>query len=190
MNNIFFRILLFFSPFTFFSAFYPFFRFSAFYPFFRFSAFYPFFRFSAFYPFFRLLPFFPLFRLLPFFPLFRLLPFFPLFRLLPFFPLFRLLPFFPLFRLLPFFPLFRFRFSVSAFYPYPIYGAVLSTFWFGCYGNVFIIFLFSSLLCLLNAFSLYMNNTLDNMKYFVRFDRQQCILGKLFLMNTWMEAMK
>ena len=30
-----------------------------------------------------------------------------------------LLPFFPLFRLLPFFPLFRFRFSVSAFYPYP-----------------------------------------------------------------------
>ena len=87
--------------------------------------------FSAFYHFFRLLPFFPpftlfsafypFFRLLPFFPLFRLLPFFPLFRLLPFFPLFRLLPFIPLFRLLPFFSLFRFRFSVSAFYPYPAY---------------------------------------------------------------------
>ena len=76
--------------------------FSAFYHFFP-----PFTLFSAFYPFFRLLPFF------------SFSAFYSFFRLLPFFPLFRLLPFFPLFRLLPPFPLFRFRFSVSAFYPYP-----------------------------------------------------------------------
>ena len=100
MNNIFFRLILFFSPFT------------------LFSAFYPFFRFSAFYPFFRLLPFFPPFTLLPFFPPFTLFSAFPPFTL---FPLFRLLPFFPLFRLLPFFrfsafyPFFRFSVSVFPF---------------------------------------------------------------------------
>ena len=124
MNNIFFRLLLFFSPFTLFSAdkkknallvkmhgcscanrkvwiTY----------------------FFVFYSFFRLLlffPFFPLFRLLLLFPPFTLFSAFPPFTLFSAFPSFTLFSAFPLFRLLPFFPLFRFRFSVSAFYPYPV----------------------------------------------------------------------
>ena len=97
------RLLLFFPPFTLFSAFPPFTLFSAFYPFFRFSAFYPFFRFSAFYPFFRFSAFYPFFRFSAFYPFFR----------------FSAFPPFTLFSVFPF-PLFRFRFSVSAFYPYPV----------------------------------------------------------------------
>ena len=56
-----------------------------------------------------------------FYSFFRLLLFFPPFTLFSAFPPFTLFSAFPLFRLLPFFPLFRFRFSVSAFYPYPVY---------------------------------------------------------------------
>ena len=69
--TLFFRLLLFFPPFTLFSPFPPFTLFSAFYPFFRFSAFYPFFRFSAFYPFFRFSAFYPFFRFSAFYPFFR-----------------------------------------------------------------------------------------------------------------------
>ena len=129
MNNIFFRILLFFSPFTLFSAFYPFFRFSAFYPFFRLLPFFPLFRLLPFFPPFTLFSAFPPFTLFSAFPPFTLFSAFPPFTLFSAFPPFTLFSTFPSFTLFsafpPFtlfsaFPLFRFRFSVSAFYPYPL----------------------------------------------------------------------
>ena len=81
--------------------------------------------FSAFYHFFSPLPFF---RLLPFFPPFTLFSAFPPFTLFSaFYPFFRFSAFYPFFRLLPFFPLFRFRFSVSAFYPYPLISHIQTT---------------------------------------------------------------